>query len=84
MRLAHPAAAPHNQSMNTLPDHQPKTILLVGASRGLGAAMAGEFVEKGWHVIGTVRESGRTELHDLADAHAEQVNRRAARHHRAR
>jgi NAD(P)-dependent dehydrogenase (short-subunit alcohol dehydrogenase family) len=35
--------------------------------------MAGEFVKKGWHVVGTVRESGRTDLHDLADAHPDQV-----------
>ena len=59
--------------MGELPDQQPKTVLLVGASRGLGRAMASEFVKKGWHVVGTVRESGRTELHDLADAHANQV-----------
>ncbi len=43
------------------------TILLVGASRGLGLAMAGAFVKKNWHVTGTVREDGRTELHNLAD-----------------
>src|ERR1700712_5264705 len=59
--------------MNTSPDQLPKSVLLVGASRGLGHAMAGEFVKKGWHVLGTVRESGRTGLHDLADAHADQV-----------
>ena len=59
--------------MNTSPDQQPKTVLIVGASRGLGAAMAGEFVKKGWHVVGTVREIGRTEFHDLADAHADRV-----------
>jgi NAD(P)-dependent dehydrogenase (short-subunit alcohol dehydrogenase family) len=59
--------------MDTSPDQQPKTVLLVGASRGLGQAMANEFVKKGWHVVGTVRESGRTGLHDLADAHADQV-----------
>ena len=47
---------------------QAPTILLVGASRGLGLAMAGEFVRKGWHVTGTVREDGRTALHDLAYA----------------
>lgn len=46
------------------------TVLLVGASRGLGHAMAAEFLKKGWHVVGTVRAgSGRTLLHDLADAH---------------
>ena len=45
------------------------TILLVGASRGLGLAMAAEFLEKRWNVLGTVRGSARTELHDLADEH---------------
>ena len=59
--------------MNTSPDQPLKSVLLVGASRGLGHAMAGEFVKKGWHVFGTVRESARTDLHALADAHADQV-----------
>lgn len=59
--------------MNTSPDQPPKSVLLVGASRGLGQAMAVEFVQKGWHVVGTVRESGRTALHDRVDAHADQV-----------
>jgi len=59
--------------MKTSPDRQPGTILLVGASRGLGLAMADEFVKKGWHVVGTVRESGRTELHDLADTYRGQI-----------
>lgn len=45
------------------------TILLIGASRGLGHAMAAEFLKKGWNVVGTVRGGGtRTLLHDLADA----------------
>ncbi|HEY2616242.1 MAG TPA: SDR family NAD(P)-dependent oxidoreductase [Acetobacteraceae bacterium] len=44
------------------------TILLIGASRGLGHAIAAEFVNKGWNVLGTVRGGGmRTMLHDLAD-----------------
>jgi len=47
----------------------PPTILLVGASRGLGLAMAAEFLKKGWNVVGTVQAGGRTELHDLADEH---------------
>jgi NAD(P)-dependent dehydrogenase (short-subunit alcohol dehydrogenase family) len=59
--------------MNTSPEQPSRTVLLVGASRGLGQAMAGEFVKKGWHVVGTVRESGRTDLHDLADANAGRV-----------
>jgi len=45
------------------------TILLIGASRGLGLAMATEFLNKGWNVVGTVQGSGRTALHDLADEH---------------
>jgi NAD(P)-dependent dehydrogenase (short-subunit alcohol dehydrogenase family) len=44
------------------------TILIAGASRGLGHAMAGEFLKKGWRVIGTVRGAKRTPLHDLADS----------------
>ena len=42
------------------------TILLIGASRGLGHAMAAEFVKKGWNVLGTVRGAKRTKLHELA------------------
>lgn len=49
------------------------SILLVGASRGLGHAMAEEFVKRGWNVVGTVRGSSRTKLHDLADRHPGQV-----------
>ncbi len=49
------------------------TILIVGASRGLGHAMAAEFLRKGWTVVGTVRGGSRTLLHDLADAHAGRV-----------
>jgi NAD(P)-dependent dehydrogenase (short-subunit alcohol dehydrogenase family) len=49
------------------------TILLVGASRGLGLAMAAEFLKKGWNVVGTVRGSARTKLHDLADEHESRV-----------
>jgi NAD(P)-dependent dehydrogenase (short-subunit alcohol dehydrogenase family) len=49
------------------------TILLIGASRGLGHAMAAEFLKKGWNVVGTVRAGGRTRLHDLADEFAGRV-----------
>jgi NAD(P)-dependent dehydrogenase (short-subunit alcohol dehydrogenase family) len=52
----------------------PRTILLIGASRGLGHAMAVEFVKKGWNVVGTVRGgTTRTLLHDLADQHPGRV-----------
>lgn len=44
------------------------TLLLIAASRGLGLAMAEQFLEKDWNVVGTVRDgSTRTQLHDLAD-----------------
>ena len=41
-----------------------KDLLLIGASRGLGYAMAEEFLKRGWHVVGTVR-GAKTRLHDL-------------------
>jgi NAD(P)-dependent dehydrogenase (short-subunit alcohol dehydrogenase family) len=41
------------------------SILIVGASRGLGQAMAAEFAGRGWRVLGTVRGAG-TPLHSLA------------------
>jgi NAD(P)-dependent dehydrogenase (short-subunit alcohol dehydrogenase family) len=50
-----------------------KTILLIGASRGLGLAMAEEFLKKGWNVVGTVRGGKRTLLHDLADEYSGRV-----------
>lgn len=48
-------------------------ILIVGASRGLGLGIAGEYLARGWDVIGTVRAGARTPLHDLADAHPGRV-----------
>jgi NAD(P)-dependent dehydrogenase (short-subunit alcohol dehydrogenase family) len=54
-------------------DHRP-TALIVGASRGLGCAMAAELVDREWNVIGTVRDAGtRTPLHDLAGRSAGRV-----------
>ncbi len=43
-----------------------KAILIIGASRGLGYAMAEEYLKRGWRVVGTVRGEARTTLHDLA------------------
>ena len=42
-----------------------RSILIVGASRGLGHAMAAEFAARGWRVLGTARSEG-TPLHSLA------------------
>lgn len=51
-----------------------RSILIIGASRGLGHAMAVEFLDKGWHVIGTVRDNTiHGPLHDLADQHPDRV-----------
>lgn len=58
--------------MNTSISSTP-SILLVGASRGLGHAMANEFVKRGWKVVGTVRGDARSELHDLSDRHPGQL-----------
>ena len=42
--------------------------LIIGASRGLGHAIAAEFLKREWNVVGTVRPGAvRTPLHDLAD-----------------
>ncbi len=50
------------------------TILLIAASRGLGLAIAEEFLKKDWNVVGTVRAgSGRTKLHELADKFQERL-----------
>src|SRR5579884_443860 len=53
----------------SIPNSQ-KTLLLVGASRGLGYAMAEEFLQRGWNVVGTVRGEARTRLHELAEKSA--------------
>jgi len=44
-----------------------KRLLLIGASRGLGLAMAKEYLERGWRVVATVRGAARTALHELAE-----------------
>ncbi|OKI02238.1 3-oxoacyl-ACP reductase [Streptomyces sp. CB02923] len=46
----------------------PRTALVVGASRTLGLGLAAEYLRRGWDVIGTVRGSRRTGLHDLAES----------------
>ncbi len=44
-----------------------ETILIVGASRGLGLGLAREYAKRGWRVIGTVRTAEPpTGLHTLA------------------
>ena len=43
------------------------TVLLIGASRGLGYAIAAEYLDRGSRVVATVRGPERTALHDLRD-----------------
>ncbi len=50
---------------NLIQSQADRSILIVGASRGLGHAMAAEFAARGWRVLGTVRSEG-TPLHSLA------------------
>lgn len=55
--------------MSTISQSHNGSILLVGASRGLGHAMAQEFATRGWAVTATVRDrSSPSPLDDLAKA----------------
>ena len=45
-----------------------KKLLLIGASRGLGFALAEEYLKRGWHVVATERDSATSKLHDLLGA----------------
>jgi NAD(P)-dependent dehydrogenase (short-subunit alcohol dehydrogenase family) len=42
-------------------------VLLIGASRGLGYAIAEQYIHRGCRVVATVRGTGRTPLHDLRE-----------------
>jgi NAD(P)-dependent dehydrogenase (short-subunit alcohol dehydrogenase family) len=57
--------------MSTSP--QTKTALIIGASRGLGLALVHEYLTRGWNVIGTVRGTAHTGLHDLATKFPERL-----------
>lgn len=50
------------------PDAGNATVLLIGASRGLGLAIAAEYLDRGSRVVATVRTPGRTALHELQDS----------------
>ena len=45
-----------------------KKLLLIGASRGLGFALAEEYLKRGWHVVATERNSATSKLRDLLRA----------------
>ena len=42
-----------------------RQLLLIGASRGLGFALAEEYLKRGWQVVATERNSTTSKLHDL-------------------
>jgi NAD(P)-dependent dehydrogenase (short-subunit alcohol dehydrogenase family) len=44
-----------------------KRLLLFGASRGLGLAIAVEYLKLGWSVVATARQAAGTALHKLAE-----------------
>ena len=50
-----------------------KTILLIGASRGLGLALAAQWLAGGHQVVATVRGVARTGLHELTDRYPESL-----------
>jgi NAD(P)-dependent dehydrogenase (short-subunit alcohol dehydrogenase family) len=54
-------------------DEKISTALIVGASRGLGLALAKEYLTRGWRVIGTVRSAARTGLHDLGERYGQRL-----------
>jgi NAD(P)-dependent dehydrogenase (short-subunit alcohol dehydrogenase family) len=45
-----------------------KQLLLIGASRGLGFALAAEYLKRGWHVVATERGTSASKLHELLKA----------------
>src|ERR1700722_1764313 len=47
------------------PPSSNKRLLLIGASRGLGLALAEEYLGRGWHVLATERARTTSKLHDL-------------------
>lgn len=57
--------------MSTTTRHQ--TVLLIGASRGLGLAIAKEYLARGAHVVATVRGRQHTALHDTQTTFADQL-----------
>jgi NAD(P)-dependent dehydrogenase (short-subunit alcohol dehydrogenase family) len=44
----------------------PKRLLLIGASRGLGFALAEEYRQRGWLVVATERGRDKSRHHDLS------------------
>jgi NAD(P)-dependent dehydrogenase (short-subunit alcohol dehydrogenase family) len=56
-----------------LPPAPHTSVLLIGASRGLGLAISSQYLRNGAHVVATVRGAARTALHDLRDEFGDQL-----------
>jgi NAD(P)-dependent dehydrogenase (short-subunit alcohol dehydrogenase family) len=54
--------------MTTQNTSSQKTVLVIGASRGLGFAMVEEYLKRGWHVIATRRAASADKLQQLKKA----------------
>lgn len=53
----------------------PKTVLIIGASRGLGLGLAKQFASEGWQVIATVRDPQRADqLKNVANVRVEPLD----------
>jgi len=55
-----------NAPNTTTPVTSTRRVLIIGASRGLGLALAEEWARHGWHVTATQRNSDAAGLRDLA------------------
>jgi NAD(P)-dependent dehydrogenase (short-subunit alcohol dehydrogenase family) len=50
-----------------------KTLLIIGASRGLGLALTREYLDRGWRVVATARSNAKTALHELSETSGGQL-----------
>jgi NAD(P)-dependent dehydrogenase (short-subunit alcohol dehydrogenase family) len=50
-----------------------KQLLLIGASRGLGFALAEQYLKRGWRVVATQRSAGSSNLATLAKAYGDRL-----------
>ena len=55
----------NHDRVNTFPD---ESLLFIGASRGLGYALAEEYLKLGWTVVATARNESKSKLERLAEA----------------
>src|SRR6185503_1458295 len=51
-----------------------KNLLLIGASRGLGLALAEEYLKRGWNVVATERDAASSGLRGVAQAGSGQLD----------